>query len=349
MKKEKTLEKYIASNGFKCDSKYELNVAEYLIRNNIEFKEGPSLKYEGQTFHIDLEVSYGAKSYLFEVKEASLLQNAVDEINAYKKNHVIVITDNGYKFPAPNGKESNGLKYLHKCAEPLIGVDIELFKKPDFPYAADRPKCFYNVIVDKKMSALDAWKDEALRFKMIINRIEMAGGFINNKSILNAFNITRTCKQPSWFSKEFAKRIIQDYISTDVIVDPFGGWGARLHATLELGKEYYGCDLNQDLVDWINNPSYVFGDATTFKYKGKKPYSVFICPPYTDFEVYIKGQNLTTTQCQWLDIVRQNNPKAAEYVMVCKVVDKGYEQYIIDEKVNKSHFGTNKEYVLRIK
>ena len=31
-----------------------------------------------------------------------------------------------------------------------------------------------------------------------------------------------------------------------------------------------------------------------------------------------------------------------------KVVNKNYEKYIVDTKINKSHFGTNKEYVILI-
>ena len=45
----------------------------------------------------------------------------------------------------------------------------------------------------------------------------------------------------------------------------------------------------------------------------------------------------------------KNIPNAKEYLMVCKVVDKGFEKYIVEEKVNKSHLGINKEYVLLIK
>lgn len=32
--------------------------------------------------------------------------------------------------------------------------------------------------------------------------------------------------------------------------------------------------------------------------------------------------------------------------MVCKIVDPGWEQYIVDTKKNKSHFGVNNEYGL---
>ena len=44
----------------------------------------------------------------------------------------------------------------------------------------------------------------------------------------------------------------------------------------------------------------------------------------------------------------KNIPNAKEYIMVCKVVDKGWEKYLIDTKGNKSHFGTNNEYVIKV-
>ena len=63
----------------------------------------------------------------------------------------------------------------------------------------------------------------------------------------------------------------------------------------------------------------------------------------------MSNQDIKTTQCEWLNIVMQNIPNAKEYLMVCKIVDEGWEKYIVEEKINKSHFGVNKEYVLLIK
>lgn len=42
----------------------------------------------------------------------------------------------------------------------------------------------------------------------------------------------------------------------------------------------------------------------------------------------------------------QNIPNAREYVMVCKIVDEGWEQFVVDTITNRSHFGTNHEYVI---
>ena len=279
----------------------------------------------------------------------------------YRKNHVIVITDSTCKdtFGRPNSIVSNGLKYLNKCPEPLIGIDIELFDHPEFPYAEDRPPCFYSVKVDGSNSSLEAFYNESLRWKMILNRINYSGGFIDAKQILTAMNVTRTCKQPSWFSKTLANNLIQKYCTSDTIVDCFAGWGMRHDAALELNKKYIGIDFNNELVEWHKSKgrNIEFGDANTFTYADNC--SVFICPPYSDpktgrcFEDYnfegFDSSAKALSQCDWLKIVMKNVPNAAEYVMVCKIVDEGFEQHIVEEIENKSHFGINKEYVLVIR
>ena len=352
----------IASDGTILDSTYEKDVYEFCIRNKIPIETYIPLTFnynnEKHTTLIDFKID----GLLFECKGGHLMHNMFDEESCvpqefkreiYKQNHVIIITDRwgSELIPKKESKESNGLKYLNKCSTPLIGVDIDLFRNPGIPYDSDKPKCFYNVKVDKKMSVNEAWKDECIRWKMIKNRINYVGGFIDNKEILTAMNVTRTCKQPSWFSKTYAKELIQKYITTDRILDPFAGWGTRYDASIELGLEYIGCDMNKELVKWhhdLGRNTIYYDDANRFQTDNENC-SVFICPPYTDYEIYFEDQDLKTTQCQWLSIVMKNIPNAKEYLMVCKVVDEGFEKYIVEEKVNKSHFGENKEYVILIK
>lgn len=362
--------RYVASDGTTLDSTYEISVYEYCLRNNLPVECNVPIKYayEGveHTTYIDFRIS----DQLFEVKGEHILDGYFDDrgvpiavkLDVYKHNDVVVITGSSKSnmFGKPNSTTSNGLKYKHKCPYPLIGVDIELFDNPEFPYRDDRPKCFYDVRVDGQPSAFEAFQDEKLRWKMILNRIQYSGGFIDAHQVLNAFNITRTCKQPSWFSKSLAKHIISDYCSSDTIVDPFAGWGARADAANELQRTYIGCDFNEELVAWHHSKGRTniqYGDANEFKFEGKC--SVFICPPYSDpdtgrcFEDYnfdgFDASAKAITQCQWLQIVMNNVPNAEEYIMVCKIVDPGWEQYVVDTKVNKSHFGINNEYVLVVK
>lgn len=345
---------YVGCDGTPLDSTYEVFVYNYCIRNNIPIKRTSpiSFEYEGKehkTF-IDFEID----GLLVEVKGEHILDGYFDlqpnavpmekKLEVYKKNNVIVVTG---ESKATLFKGSFGLHYIEENKEnPLIGVDIELFKNPGFPYAEDRPECFYNVSVNGCPSCFDAFNNEKIRWDMIKNRIKYVGGFIAAKQILTALNVTRKAKQPSWFSLTFARDILSKYSNSDVIVDPFAGWGTRYDASVALNKTYIGCDLNSELVEWHQKlgRSITLHDARQFKYDGEC--NVFICPPYRDTEIYFKGQDVTTTECQWLDIVRKNVPNASRYIMVCKAVDPQYRQYIVETKENKSHFGKNTEYVL---
>ena len=347
----------VALDGTQFDSVEEKDVYEFLVRNNVDFQTQIPITYEASdgTSHVTY-VDFCIEGVLFEVKGGHLLDGVfdykgvpiADKLDVYKRHHVVVVTDEGhrYLFGKPNSKESNGLKYLNKCPYPLIGVDVSLFVNPQFPYKEDRPKEFYDVEVSGQKSSYEAFFDEQIRLRMILNRVQYSGGFIDGNQVLTALNVTRTCKQPSWFSKAFAKRVIENFVTSDVVVDPFAGWGTRYDACVELNKLYVGCDLNKKLVDWHKSRGrdVQYNDAKEFKYDG--PCSVFVCPPYQDKEVYGSFQDSSLTQCQWLQVVMNNVPNASEYVMVCKVVDPGWEKYVVDEKVNKSHFGVNKEYVL---
>ncbi len=310
-------------------------VKEFCDRNNIPF-DGE--KIDGYPYII--------------IDSDSLLVDA-GLVAKCKAEHIIVITDQKDKeksirnlFGAPNSKKSNGLRYLHKCPDPLIGVDFALFDNPEFPFRKDRPKCFYEVHVNNEPTSIEAFNDESFRWEMIKNRIEYSGGFIDGKQVLCAMNVTRKCKQPSWYSVPFAKHLLETYATSEIIVDPFAGWGARHDACKQLGLTYIGCDLNEELVAWHKEQGRTIelGDAEQFKYQGEC--SVLICPPYQDVETYFATQDLLTTQCEWLKTVMINVPNAKEYIMTCKVVDPGWEKYIKEAKKNKSHFGLNTEWVL---
>lgn len=44
--------------------------------------------------------------------------------------------------------------------------------------------------------------------------------------------------------------------------------------------------------------------------------------------------------------IMSNVPNASRYIMVCKSVDPEFEKYVVESKENKSHFGSNSEYVV---
>lgn len=316
-------------------------IYDFCIRNELEFEQNVLLDNVNIDFKID--------KYYLAVEDNIDNDYLEPRFSFYKEKHVIVLTktENATEvFGKPNSYKSNGLRYLKKCPNPLIGIDVDLLIKPEFPYSPDRPKCFYEVRVGKDRSSHEAFFDEKFRWEMITNRIEYSGGYIDGKQVLMAMNVTRKCKQPSWYSVAFAKRVMDKYCTSNTIVDPFAGWGARCDAAESLHKCYIACDLNEDLVAWHQSKgrNIVYCDANEFKYDGEC--SVFICPPYQDVETYFDGQDLATTQCEWLLKTMENVPNAKEYCLTCKVVDKNWDKYIVDKKVNKSHFGVNTEYVL---
>ena len=99
---------------------YEYNLKifiNYLDRNKIQYTtmyyDYPVILADGIKFLV-------ANDYLFK---------DVEFISICKREDIVIITDSSKvkNFGKANSTESNGLKYKHKCLEPLIGVDIDFF------------------------------------------------------------------------------------------------------------------------------------------------------------------------------------------------------------------------------
>lgn len=361
----KSQRRTVCSDGTVVDSNYERIVYEFLIANNITFKRQVPIQYEYNNTIRTTFIDFMIEDQLFECKGSHLLHGCYDyfaenvptpiKLEIYRKHNVVLITDEDGKDLFYN---SNGFKYDNNS---LIGVDINLFSyKCPFPYRADRPRCFYDVKIDGQLSSHDAFLNPSIRWKMIINRIKYSGGFIDNKQILTALNVTRTCKQPSWFSKSLAIRLLKTYSTCDTVYDLAAGWGARADACKELNKEYVACDFNKELVTWHHEQGREcirYHDGRSFIYD--KSCTIFICPPYSDastgkcFEDYnfegFDDSCKQLSQCDWLTIAMKNAPNFKEAILVCKIVDEGFDKYIVETIHNKSHFGDNREYVLLIK
>ena len=352
-----------AADGTRVDSRWEKWFYDYLVRNDIPFEYQIPIEFEYNGKHHTTFIDFKCGDVLFEVKGSHLLEGTYGDklevpiekkLEIYRRNHVVIVTGSEvrYMFDSP----SYGLRYLDKNPTPLIGVDINLFGTPQFPYAPDKPPSFYKVSVNGDRSAFDAFYDEKFRWKMMMNRIEYVGGFIGAKQILVAMNVTRQSRQPSWFSEKRAADLMQRFCTQDVIVDPFAGWGTRHDAAVRLGKHYVGCDLNPELVQWhrAKGRNVNICDAATFRYEDNC--SVFMCPPYADPSTHrpIEDYNYdaftdeykTRSECEWLNIVMNNVPNAHEYVMVCKTVSDEFKPYVVDTITNRSHFGIGCEYVV---
>lgn len=356
-KRVKSAKRYIVDD-ITFDSRYEYDFYRFCKRNDLSVERNIPIQFEYNGSTHTTFVDFRVDGQLFECKGGHLLSGCFDyfkhmipievKLDVYAKNHVILITD---YYGESLFKKHNG-----DVMDSLIGIDIELFRDPKFPYRTDRPTCFYHVGVDGNKSVYEAFCDEQIRWKMIMNRTKYMGGYIDARQVLTALNVTRRYRQPSWFSQSYAKQLISKYCTQSTVVDTFAGWGTRADACKQLHKNYVGIDLNSELVAWHKSHAHniTVGDARTFTYD--KSCSVFICPPYYDsinhrcVEDYrfpeFDDECKKLTECEWLSIVMRNIPNASEYVMVCKSVSDEFKPYIVESKTNRSHFGSNNEYVV---
>lgn len=79
------------------------------------------------------------------------------------------------------------------------------------------------------------------------------------------------------------------------IYDPCSGWGERLSTAGSMNVSYFGCDINQSVVDGCNrlikhykltNCSVICCDSSVYDNRNGLHDCVFTCPPYHDVEVY---------------------------------------------------------------
>lgn len=343
--------KYVSVEGVPIDSSYELMFYNFLLSCGYcesDIERNVPVEYEdffGKS-HVTF-IDFKIEGQLFEVKGSKILNNLANgfdwsrKLDTYRKNNVRIVTDelakDVFDTYITRGTVESGS---------LVGVDVSIFSEhPVFPLGKNRPISFYQTRVSGNRSSYEAFYDPSVRWKMVLNRIKYRGGFITCSDVLKAMNITRTCKQPSWFSKSYARKLVSKYCTSNVIVDPFAGWGTRCDASIELGRYYVGIDLNDETVEWHHflERNITLGDAEKLSYFGNC--SVLTCPPYGDKEVYFKGMKVRS-ESDWIRIVMRNVPNAREYVFVCGQVDTEFQKYVVETKKNRHYFGDSYEYVV---
>ena len=89
--------------------------------------------------------------------------------------------------------------------------------------------------------------------------------------------------------------------------------------------------------DILKSKGYDFGDNTC----------LFTCPPYGEKEHWNKNRNEIEKSCdEWIDLCLEKY-KCKKYLFVVDETEK-YKDKIVETLTNKSHFGSNNEYVILI-
>ena len=214
-------------------------------------------------------------------------------------------------------------------------------------------RSIYDAHISTKPSPKEAWNNRELLEKCVRNRFIYSSN-LSSHSILQGFNVCKIAPKVSVFSAPLAKRLIQTYLNeyTEVF-DPFSGFSGRMLGACSLDKSYIGQDINKDHLEeskqiaeflGLKNVSLrvqnILEDSGEYK-------CLFTCPPYGGKEHWNIKNDLIEKSCdEWIDECLSRF-KCKTYLFVVDETEK-YRDYIVEDINNNSHFGNNKEYVIKI-
>lgn len=201
------------------------------------------------------------------------------------------------------------------------------------------------------ISPYSAWQKDDLIIKCIKNRIIYKGCNLDRSKVLAGFSINKIAPKVSIFNPNLAKYIVGKYLSNyNVVFDPCSGYSGRMLGVCSLGKRYIGQDINSETVEESNNIIKYFNLDASVECKDLLKDSgeyecLFTCSPYGSKEKW--NQEIENKSCdEWIEEILSRY-KCKEYLFVVDKTEK-YLDYIVEELKNKSHFGTNLEYIIKI-
>ena len=187
-------------------------------------------------------------------------------------------------------------------------------------------------------------------------------GKLTPNIILSGFNAMKLNNTVSYLKPALAKRLVNTYLDGyQTVFCPFNGFsGIMLGSVVGAGRNFVGQDINANFINEsrriqeIIDPNHVH---TTLKvqdiFSDSGEYDcLFACPPYNKIEQwnFADGKNIDVdlTCDQWIDECLSRY-KCQTYLFV--VDDKStlkYKKNVIETLCNRSHFGKNYEYIVRI-
>lgn len=204
---------------------------------------------------------------------------------------------------------------------------------------------------DGSISPYEAWQKDDLLIKCIKNRIIYKGCNLDRSKVLAGFSINKIAPKVSLFNPNLAKYIVGKYLSNyNIIFDPCSGYSGRMLGVCSLGKRYIGQDINPETVKESKDIIRYFNLDASVECKDLLEDSgdyecLFTCPPYGSKEKW--NQEIENKSCdEWIEEILSRY-KCKEYIFVVDKTEK-YLDYIVEELKNKSHFGSNLEYVIKI-
>ena len=214
-------------------------------------------------------------------------------------------------------------------------------------------RSIYDAHISTKPSPKEAWNNRELLEKCVRNRFIYSSN-LSSHSILQGFNVCKIAPKVSVFSAPLARRLIQTYLNDySEIFDPFSGFSGRMLGACSLDKSYIGQDINKDhleeskqIAEFLGLKNVSLRVQNILEDSGEYE-CLFTCPPYGGKEHWNIKNDLIEKSCdEWIDECLSRF-KCKTYLFVVDETEK-YRNYIVEDINNNSHFGNNKEYVIKI-
>ena len=273
------------------------------------------------------------------IKEIKRL--AKDDVKSNKTRSDVVL----YCHPSRNKANVKGNLSPYEYWQRLK-ADSELFKK----FYENRLRC-------------SDWYNE----KQGANRHYLDEGYVPMFIYSIGLTTSRKAGLVSYFKPSFAKNLIRKYLNEyETVFDPCSGFSGRLLGALCAGKNYIGQDINDSVIresgdvyelikkalpNSTNTGELFCTDSLTAT--GKYD-CLLTCPPYGSgkdtCEVWENsgGEKIVSDlSCTgWVKAFLTNYDCKKYVFVVDDDGDETFKNYIKEEVINTSHFGSNKELVL---
>jgi hypothetical protein len=173
----------------------------------------------------------------------------------------------------------------------------------------------------------------SVRGRLLCNRHRYLGKLPEDMSdleLMRGMRISGLVRGYTAFDNSGMTELIERYAPTS-IYDPCAGWGERLATCAGHGIEYFGVDVNEEVVRGhqrmverydLDDQRTVVADSSRFDARGMRHEMVFTCPPYGDTEVYTAqgAENLDREEfLEWWSRVVEMSAGASTRVLAYQV------------------------------
>ena len=254
------------------------------------------------------------------------------------------------EFPYPEYDEKRMLKDYSKLCSLVVDKYCPTSRKGD-SIIQQFHRSIYDCHVGNYVSPVEAWYDDELLKKVILNRLIYKNN-VDPSKILRGFNISKICPRVSIFNPVLAKYLVMKYLNDfDVVFDPFSGFSGRLLGVSACNKQYVGQDLNQtavseanETIKFLNLSQALVKCKDVLESSGEYP-CLLTCPPYGTKEHYA-NETVFKSCDEWIDEILDRF-QCSKYVFVVDNTSK-YSKFVTEEIRSTSHFVKLKEKVVVI-